>query len=64
MRDLEVTDEGLGLEPSAERDRDDSGITPSYDRPPIDPEQDTGVIAVAGVGRSRPRRRPQAEKMR
>jgi sporulation protein YlmC with PRC-barrel domain len=64
MRDLEVTDEGLGLEPSDERDRHEGSLTPNYDRPPVDPEQDTSVIAVAGVGRSRPRRRPQAEKMR
>ena len=65
MRELEVTDEGLGLEPSTEHDRDDhDGIAPSYDRPPVDPEQDTGVIGVAGLGRSRPRRRPQAEKLR
>lgn len=63
-QDLDVTDEGLGLEPSAERDRDDGDVRPNYERPPVDPEQDTGLIAVAGVGRNRPRRRPQAEKMR
>lgn len=64
MRDLEVTDEGLGLEPSAERDRDDHDVRPNYERPAVDPEQDTGVISVVGVGRRRERRRPQAEKMR
>jgi sporulation protein YlmC with PRC-barrel domain len=64
MGDRAVTDEGLGLEPLAERDRDDHDASPRYDRPAVDPEQDTSVIAVAGVGRRRERRRPQAEKMR
>lgn len=69
MRDLEATDEGLGLEPTAERDRedvDDAGddLRPNYQRPPVDHEQDTGLLAVAESGRSRSRRRPQAEKMR
>ena len=64
MRELEMTDEGLGLEPSAERDGGDGHVSPSYERPAIDPEQDTGSIAVAGDGRNRPRRRPQAEKVR
>lgn len=66
MADLEVTDEGLGLEPSAERDRDDAedDARPRFDRPAVDPEQDTGIIAVAGAGRSRSRRRAQAEKIR
>lgn len=66
LADLEVTDEGLGLEPAGERDRDDAeeDARPRFDRPAIDPEQDTSIIAVAGVGRSRSRRRPQAEKMR
>jgi sporulation protein YlmC with PRC-barrel domain len=63
-RDLQVTDEGLGLEPSAERDplNADEDDRPRYDRPEVDPEEDTGIIAVAG--RNRIRRRPQAEKVR
>ena len=64
MRDLEVTDEGLGLEPSAERDREDEDASPRFDRPAVDHEQDSGVISVTGARRERPRRRPQAEKMR
>jgi sporulation protein YlmC with PRC-barrel domain len=44
-----VTDEGLGL---------DAG---HHER---DPEDDTGLIAAAGLGRGRPRRRQQAERMR
>ena len=62
MGDLEVTDEGLGLEPAAERDGDDDRA--SFGRPAVDPEQDTGLISVVGVGRNRARRRPQVEKMR
>jgi sporulation protein YlmC with PRC-barrel domain len=66
LADLDVTDEGLGLEPSAERDRDEAedDARPRFDRPAVDPEQDTGIIAVAGARRERSRRRPQAEKMR
>jgi sporulation protein YlmC with PRC-barrel domain len=65
MRDLEVTDEGLGLEPSTERDHHDvEDASPRYDRPAVDPEQDTSVISGTGVRRERPHRRAQAEKMR
>jgi len=64
MRDLEVTDEGLGLEPSTQRDQDDGeDASPRFDRPAVDHEQDTGVISASGIRRERARRRPQAEKM-
>jgi sporulation protein YlmC with PRC-barrel domain len=65
-RDLEVTDEGLGLEPASERDYldADEDERPRYDRPEPDSEEDTSIIAVAGVGRNRTRHRPQAEKIR
>jgi sporulation protein YlmC with PRC-barrel domain len=63
VRDPDVTDENLGLEPSAERDRiggDDHG----HGRPVVDPERDTVVLSATDADRVRLRRRPQAEKMR
>jgi sporulation protein YlmC with PRC-barrel domain len=60
MDDLAVTDEGLGLQPSAQADPDAG----DHERPAIDPEEDTGLIAVTGATRGRPRRRPQAERVR
>lgn len=62
MSDIHVTDEGLGLQPAAEADRDDEFERPDYSRPDVDPEQDTVLISAVGKGRSR--RRPQAEKLR
>jgi sporulation protein YlmC with PRC-barrel domain len=59
MDDLQVTDEGLGMEPSAASDWDND-----YGPPAVDPEQDTVVLAATGTERGRSRRRPQAEKMR
>jgi sporulation protein YlmC with PRC-barrel domain len=55
-----MTDEGLGIEPSVKPTADDA----LYERPAVDPDEDTGLIASAGEARSRPRRRPQAERMR
>jgi sporulation protein YlmC with PRC-barrel domain len=48
----------------AERSPDVDGVASDYDRPPVDPEEDTGLIAAAGAERARSRRRPQAERMR
>jgi sporulation protein YlmC with PRC-barrel domain len=62
MADIQVTDEGLGLQPSTEADRDDDFERPDYERPAVDPEQDT--VLLSAVGRGRSRRRPQAEKLR
>lgn len=75
MREREVTDEGLGLEPTAERgtldrphdrggrDDEERDRYPTYERPPVDPEGDTGLLTGGGNMRSRPRRRVQAEKL-
>jgi sporulation protein YlmC with PRC-barrel domain len=52
-----VTDEGLGLRPSTESDPDER-----YERPAVDPEEDTALIAASISPRSRPRRRTQAER--
>lgn len=80
---LDITDEGLGLEPASQRDDHDRthGVESEHDRlsdrPQIDSEEDTGLIAVSegtvvpersasptGTGRGRTRRRSQAEKVR
>jgi sporulation protein YlmC with PRC-barrel domain len=55
---LAVTDDGLGLQPSAEADRDE------HSPPAVDSEQDTGQLPAADLARGRTRRRPQAEKLR
>jgi hypothetical protein len=35
-----------------------------FERHEVDPEEDTGLIAAVGESRTRPRRRPQAQRMR
>ena len=54
-----VTDEGLGLRPSAESDPDEP-----YERRAVDPEDDTALTAASISPRSRPRRRPPSEQYR
>jgi sporulation protein YlmC with PRC-barrel domain len=54
-----ITDEGLGLRPSAESDPDQP-----FERPALDPEQDAAPIAASISQQSRTRRRPQAERQR
>jgi hypothetical protein len=52
-----VTDEGLGLRPTAEDDADEL-----FERTKADAEQDTALIAGSLASRGRPRRRVQTDR--